>query len=90
MTEQAKADVDESVEAIEQFKKQLAELDKERLRLAEEINGKWGSVVSETTEVTVSPKKTDVFLKVFGVAWLPYYVVQTGTEAVELPAFGAE
>jgi hypothetical protein len=90
MTEQAKADVDESVEAIAQFKKQLAELDKERLRIAEEINSKWGSVVSETTEVTVTPKKTDVFVNLFGVAWMPYYIVQTGAETIELPAFGAE
>jgi hypothetical protein len=90
MTEQAKADVDESVEAIVQFKRQLAELDKERLRIAEEINSKWGSVVSETTEVTVTPKKTDVFVNLFGVAWMPYYIVQAGSETIELPAFGAE
>jgi hypothetical protein len=90
MTEQAKADVDESVEAIAQFKTQLAELDKERLRLAEELNDKWGQVVSEITEVTVAPKKTDVFVNLFGVAWMPYYVVKTGAETIELPAFGAE
>jgi phage host-nuclease inhibitor protein Gam len=90
MTEQAKADVDESVEAIAQFKRQLAELDKERLRIAEEINDKWGSVVGETTEVTVTPKKTDVFVNLFGVAWMPYYIVQAGSETIELPAFGAE
>jgi len=88
MTEQAKADVDESVEAIAQFKKQLAELDKERLRLAEEINNRWGNLVNQISEVTINPKKTDVFVNLFGVAWMPYYVVQTGDEKIELPAFG--
>jgi len=88
MAEQAKAEVDESVEAIAQFKQQLADLDKERQRLADEINSKWGNVVSETTEVTVAPKKTDVFIKLFGVAWLPHYIIQTGAETIELPAFG--
>jgi hypothetical protein len=88
MTGQAKAEVDESVEAIAQFKQQLAELDKERLRLAEEINSKWGSAVSDSSEVTVAPKKTDVFINLFGVAWVPYYVIQTGVETIELSAFG--
>ena len=27
---------------------------------------------------------------IFGVAWMPYYVIQAGNETVELPAFGAE
>lgn len=90
MTGKAKADVEESEQAIAQFKKQLAELDKERQRLADEINSKWGSVASETTEVTVAPKKTDIFVNLFGVAWTPYYLVKTGAETVELPAFGEE
>jgi hypothetical protein len=90
MTGKAKADVEESEEAIAQFKKQLADLDRERQRLADEINSKWGSAASETTEVTVAPKKTDVFVNLFGVAWVPYYLVNTGTESHELPAFGEE
>ena len=90
MTEQAKADVDESIEAIAQFKAQLAELDKERLRLAEEVNARWGGVVNQTQEVVVNPKKTDVYVNVFGVGWMPYYVVKTGSDALELPAFDGE
>jgi chromosome segregation ATPase len=89
-TEQAKADVDESIEAIAQFKRQLADLDKERLRLAEEINAKWGNVVNESTEITVNPKKTDAFVNLFGVAWMPYYSVQAGGAVIELPAFGVQ
>lgn len=89
MTEQAKADVDESVEAIAQFKSQLAELDKERLRLAEEVNARWGGAVNQTQEVVVNPKKTDVYVNMFGVGWMPYYAVKTGAGVLELPAFGA-
>ena len=89
-TEQAKADVEESVEAIAQFKQQLADLDKERLRLAEEINARWGNVVNESTEITVNPKKTDIFVNLFGVAWLPFYSVQAGGTLFEIPAFGVQ
>jgi hypothetical protein len=90
MTEQAKADVEESVDAIEQFKQQIAEAEKRRAETLAEINDRWGRVVNEITEVTIAPKKTDVFVKLFGVAWMPYYVIKTGTDMIELPAFGAE
>lgn len=90
MTEQAKADVDESVEAITQFKAQLAALDKERLRLAEEVNARWGDLVSQTSEVVVNPKKSDVYINLFGVGWLPYYLVKTNAATLEIPAFGVE
>ncbi|HSD84075.1 MAG TPA: hypothetical protein VLG46_09465, partial [Anaerolineae bacterium] len=90
MTEQAKADVEESVEAIDQFKAQIKELEKRREETVAEINDRWGRVVNEITEVTIAPKKTDVFVKLFGVAWMPYYVIKSETDTFELPAFGAE
>jgi hypothetical protein len=90
MTEQAKAEVEESVDAIEQFKQQIADAEKRREEAIAEINDRWGRVVNEITEVTIAPKKTDVFVKLFGVAWMPYYVAKTGTDIIELPAFGVE
>jgi hypothetical protein len=89
MTENAKAEVEESVDAISQFKKQLAELGRQREEMIAEINDRWGRVVNEISEVTINPKKTDVFVNLFGVAWLPYYIVQAGLDELELPAFGA-
>ncbi len=88
LTEQAKADVEESIEAIAQYKQELAELEKQRQELIEEINNRWGDVVNQITEITLTPKKTDIFVQLFGVAWLPYYLVRAGEETLELPAFG--
>jgi uncharacterized protein DUF87 len=90
LTNKAKAEVEESVDAIEQFKQQIAEAEKRREETIAEINDRWGRAVNEITEMTIAPKKTDVFVKLFGVAWMPYYVVQAGTDTIELPAFGAE
>jgi len=90
LTNKAKADVEESVDTIAQYKEQIAELEKRREETIAEINNRWGSVVNEITEVTIAPKKTDVFIKLFGVAWIPYYIVTAGTDTIELPAFGAE
>ena len=89
LTEKAKADVEESVDAIAQYKGQIDELEKQREEVIAEINDRWGKAVNDITEVTIAPKKTDVFVKLYGVAWMPYYVVKSGTETFELPAFGA-
>ena len=90
LTEQAKAEVEESQSAIEDFQAQIAELERQRQEIINEIHDKWGKVVSSTSEVTVVPKKTDIFVNLFGVAWMPYYIVRTGNDTMELPAFGAQ
>jgi len=89
-TAQAKADVDESVDAITQYKQQIADLEKQRTELIDQLNDKWGDLVNDITEVTVSPKKTDVFIDLFGVAWMPYYSVNAGGVLLDLPAFRVE
>jgi hypothetical protein len=88
MTQQARADVEESKDTIKQLNQDILDLQKRREEVIAEINDRWGRVVNEITEVTIAPKKTDVLVKVFGVAWMPYYVVKSGTETFELPAFG--
>jgi chromosome segregation ATPase len=90
MTEQAKAEVEESLDAIDQFKKEIQALERERQAVVDEINSRWGNVVNDTSEVTVAPKKTDIFVELFGVAWMPYYLVESGGGTLELPAFGQE
>jgi hypothetical protein len=90
LTNKAKAEVEESVDAIKQFQQQIAEAEKRREEILAEINDRWGRAVNEITEMTIAPKKTDVFVKLFGVAWMPYYVVKAGPDTIELPAFGAE
>jgi len=90
MTEKAKADVEESLDAIDEYKSQLQELQAERDHEIEEINDRWGHVVNDISEVTVTPKKTDIYVELFGVAWMPYYLVESSGQVIELPAFGKE
>jgi hypothetical protein len=88
MTEQAKADVEESEDAIAQYEKDIQALEQERQSAIDEINSRWGDVVNDTSEVTVTPKKTDIYVELFGVAWMPYYLVESGGDTLEVPAFG--
>jgi hypothetical protein len=90
LTEQAKGKVVESVDVIAQYKQELADLQKQREATAVEIGDRWGDVVNDISEVSIKPKKTDIYVNLFGVAWKPFYIVQAGDETIELPAFGAE
>jgi hypothetical protein len=90
LTEQAKADVEESIQAIAQYKQQLALLEQQRQQALEAASAEWGDVVNDITEISIAPKKADIFLERFGVAWVPYYLVKAGEQTVELPAFGME
>ncbi len=89
MTETAKGNVEESVQAIAQFKQDLAGLMQQREQITQEISDRWGQTVNDVSEVSVTPKKTDIYVDKFGVAWLPYYFVQFDGQTAELPAFGA-
>ncbi len=90
MTEQAKADVEESEDAIAQYEQDIQALENERAGAIEEIKDRWGDVVNDITEVTITPKKTNIFIELFGVAWMPYYLVRSGGGVFEVPAFGQE
>ena len=90
LAQSARADVQQSQESIAQYQRDLNALIRERDEMTVEINDRWGSAVNEISEIAIKPKKTDIYVNIFGVAWMPYYIVQAGSETVELPAFGAE
>ncbi len=87
LTQQAKADIDESVDAIQQFRSQIAELERRRAEAEQDANDRWASVVNQVTEIPVTPRKTDIFLDHFGVAWMPFYIMHAAGRMVEIPAF---
>jgi hypothetical protein len=90
LTEHAKGDVEDSIQTIAQYQKDLSELQAQRDQVAAEINDRWGQAVNDISEVRVSPKKTDIYVPLFGVAWMPYYIVASGGKTLELRAFGPE
>lgn len=88
LTQQAKADVQESIDAIADLEKQINALEAELKSRLDEIGARWGAVVNQISEVTINPTRTNIFVDNFGVAWMPYYLVETGGQTVEVPAFG--
>jgi len=90
MTEQAKSEVQESQDAISSVEEQIRSLRAEREAALAAINDRWGDLVNDISEVTVTPRKSDIFMELFGVAWLPYYLVAEEGVFKEYPAFGLE
>ncbi len=86
LSEQAKADVQESKDALEQFAAQIDDLERRRETLSAEINARWAQIANQLREINLTPKKSDVFLEHFGVLWLPFYLIRAGGELYELPA----
>jgi hypothetical protein len=87
LTEQAKADVDESLDAIDDYKDQIEALDKEKALAIKEINDRWAQAANQVEEIPITPYKKDIVLDLFGVAWVPYHYVQVGEDTFELPGY---
>jgi len=91
MTEKAKADIEESQQAIADLQEQLGGLREELEAELDGVEAKWQDLMDDTRELPVTPRKTDVRLPLFGVAWLPHYLVNDAAgRAVELAAYGEE
>ncbi|MBK8985456.1 MAG: DUF87 domain-containing protein [Chloroflexi bacterium] len=88
MTEKAKAEVEESVEAIQSFNKEIDSLTKEMGAALDDVKRKWANVAANVSEIKVTPLKKDVVPELFGVAWMPYHLLQTADGGLlELPGF---
>jgi hypothetical protein len=90
MTRQAKLDVEESEKQIAEYEKEIEELVREQEDAETSVNEKWERIAADVTEIAVNPYKKDIAVTMFGVAWIPYHVVQSGRQTLELPAFGQE
>jgi len=87
MTQQARADVEESLDAIEDFERQLENLKAQWEYKVEEINDHWAEKLDEIQEVSLTPRRTDVTVEFCGLAWAPVWrIVSDDGRQIELPA----
>jgi hypothetical protein len=90
LKDKARADVEESKIAIGSLKEQIAAIEAEHQRAAQEIQQRWSDLADDVEEISVTPGRDDIFVERFGVAWMPFYLVQQAGQLIELPAFGGE
>jgi hypothetical protein len=90
MTRQARADVKESEEAIEDLEELLEELEAEEKRELEELAAEWGELIDDVEEIEVRPRRTDVQIRLFGLAWVPRWEVTVAGQALSMSAIDVE
>jgi hypothetical protein len=90
MTRQAKADVTESVQAIAELEEEIEELEEEAKEEVEELKEKWEQLVDEMEEIPVRPRRTDVRVSLFALAWVPRWEVSVAGQALSMPAYEVE
>jgi len=92
LTQQARADVEESLEAIEDLEAQIQDLRAELEEEMREVTGRWAATIDVVEEIEVRAKKTDITVDAFGLAWVPYWQVTCEDKGVtcqlSLPAYG--
>ena len=89
MTTKAKADVEESMEEIEAFKQELAELEEELAEELGEINERWAEAATDIEETVITPYKKNIHLELFGVAWFPHWRLEEGEQVTYVPGYEA-
>jgi hypothetical protein len=89
-TARAKEDVQESIEEIDELKGDLAELKQTLESELAEIEEKWAEIIADVSEIPVSPYKKDIDVDLFGVAWMPYYLVEVDQNFEEFCAYEIE
>jgi len=87
LAEQAKDDLAQVQQELATLEDQLQALELVRQNMLEESQDRWAKFVNDTSEVPLVPQKKDIFVELFGVAWLPHYLVRVGEEMQEIEAF---
>jgi hypothetical protein len=90
LTRQAKADIEESEDAIKEMEDQIDELEEQAKLEIEELAAKWGELIEEIEKIEVRPRRADVRVDLFALGWLPCWEVPVGEQVVSLPAFEVE
>ena len=72
LTTKAAGDVEESKQTIELLQKQIQEL--------EQMKATGAPQGAAAGEITLTPAQKDVYVELFGVAWIPFYRLEDGTE----------
>ncbi len=75
LADQAKLDVVEGRQTVESLRKQINDLQAQGQRAAEAITSHWTATLNDIQEVKVTPRKTDVAVRLVALAWLPVWEI---------------
>lgn len=65
--------VEEAEEKVEALQQEIAELEQELREEADTITARWDEALREFEEVSVTPRRRDIDVDVFALAWVPHW-----------------
>lgn len=83
----AKAEVEESVEAIKMYEEQLEELRASWEGIEQQIASEWNAVLDEIQEIIIKAKRTDIDVRFCGLVWFPFWEFTTGDGVRRIAAY---
>jgi hypothetical protein len=93
MTANAKAEIEESVETIDELKRQQEEVEAELKEQAAAISARWEHPESSLATEEIAPRRSDVVIRIVTTGWLPVWQVTldqaAGGGMLVLPAYKA-
>jgi hypothetical protein len=87
MAEQARSDLEQVRKELDVLEDQARALTEEHQQAQRDVQERWAGLVNDAVEIPLTPQKKDIYIELFGVAWLPFYLVRAGAQVVELPAY---
>lgn len=89
MTAQAKAKLEKEKEDVEFAIENLKALEEEMKQSIAQVESEWKDKLSEISEIKITPLKKDIFVELFGIAWVPYYLVEMDGRTQRICAFSS-
>jgi hypothetical protein len=83
LTQQSRADVDESVEAIDDLEEQIQALQEELEREKAGVHDRWAEAADVLETIQLRPHKADILVEAWGVIWLPHWEIVFDEGGVE-------
>jgi len=84
---QSGTSVNEDRFMIEQIEDEMTTLEAEYEGVLKQVADKWAAVASQHQQYPISPLKKDIYLELFGIGWLPMWVINLSGQVLMLPAY---
>ncbi len=91
LTSEARLDIEESHQEIAALREEKDELEAELQEMTREITRKWSDLLDNLDTDDITPRRTDVNIRLLALAWQPYWLItyddDGGRRTVTLPAY---
>jgi hypothetical protein len=87
LAEKTKNEMKDSATTMAELEAQISALRAEHLAALRALDEKWSAAAQDIQDLRVTPKRADILMDIFGLAWLPYWQIDADGQMVEIAAF---